>query len=945
MQIMNAIKTTCQIESSIAHFVRRGAMLIALLFAFVAGVRAQKYYVIYYDDTSTNPATRHYLSISEDGNSVEDATTFSDRCIWVAPVELSIANESSEGKFKANGDPDKANRANRRVLSSFTSLNYCLIAADFSQEKADEGEAVSLKTSSGDDPRWLIGDGDVPVLYTYYYNCYVYYDSGWKISSNADKYSNRAKIEICTDLPPSPVNIACAASGEKLKISLTSDPDCSIYYTDNGENPTKNSKPYDGTFEDVDWGTTIKAISVRGEKVSEVAKLVLPKKNEVALDDRESHGWSYYQEGSPISSPNPCDVKITYLGGGITLASGETENANAAVGIDAPETSLVYKRTLEKDGDGYPYTTIANPFSKRPTGKGFNRWKISKLKNCTIKDAEGNNITDYVSADAQIIISPSDECSAEIEFEAEWVDAKIIMCAAEEVNTALVNEALANGTYETNIIVVTSGMYKNSLPANHYPATITMVRPDGSFDYRNIHNFFASSNIKLYKDLKFEYINMRDISTIDANANDLILGRGITHPYNSTGVNASTIKGLNEGKSENLDYLLRIESGLYNTLYFVSTSKECSGSSKRIRSILGCDYDRANKDDNQMKIFGQTTMGTGMTFSGNTFESSSFFAIVKSGTFNASMTSAGTAAASEAFYISMSNNPTDAGSRTLIIEGGTFWNIAGGVDTNENLMETGYDQTSVYIRMKGGNVRGSIYGGGAYAEGYGNRKMVFTGGTVGGWIAAGCNGTQTSGGKTYGSSQIYVGGNTKVTKANNSNINGAGKGQVFGAGKGYAETDNDQLEQATSGEMTYGTTVVIADNASVAGDVYGGGFYGYALNNSSNVYVLGGIIGGTVYGGSNMKGGAPTNVTIAGGTIQGNVYGGSNTKGEIKSTNILMSGGSVSNNIFGGGNNAPVGGDATVTITSGTVTGNVYGGGDKAAVGGQTKVIVGSLGQ
>ena len=347
-----------------------------------------------------------------------------------------------------------------------------------------------------------------------------------------------------------------------------------------------------------------------------------------------------------------------------------------------------------------------------------------------------------------------------------------------------------------------------------------------------------------------------------------------------------------------------------------------------------------------MKILEQSTMGSGMIFSENTFESSSFHATVKSGTFNANQISAGSGLASQSFYISMSSNPTNAGSRTLIIEGGTFWNIAGGVDHNENILNlgtTGYDKTSVYIRMKGGTVKGCIYGGGAYAEGAGNRKLIFTGGTVGGWIAAGCNGTESNGGRTLGHSYVYVGGITQVTKADNKEINGAAKGQVFGAGKGYSTSTG------TSGEMTYGTTVVVADDASIAGDVYGGGFYGYAKegsSSSSNVYVLGGTIGGNVYGGSNMKGGAPTNITIAGGTVNGDVYGGSNTKGEIASTSITMTDGTVGSNnkggnIFGGGNMAPVKGNTNVTITGGSVTGNVYGGGNKAEVKGETNVVIG----
>lgn len=434
-------------------------------------------------------------------------------------------------------------------------------------------------------------------------------------------------------------------------------------------------------------------------------------------------------------------------------------------------------------------------------------------------------------------------------------------------------------------------------------------------------------------------------TTINAGNKDLVLGRGVTCAYNS--FCANEIRGINTNYNTTpLNYQLRIESGIFNNLTFVSKSRKCGGTSKRIRSTLGSDYDRAKKDDTKLKILEQSTMGSGMTFSNNTFESSSFHATVKSGTFNANQASAGTGSASQSFYISMSSDPTNAGSRTLIVEGGTFWNIAGGVDHNEEILTlgtTGYDKTSVYIRMKGGTVKGCIYGGGAYAEGAGNRKLIFTGGTVGGWIAAGCNGTESNGGRTYGSSYVYVGGNTIV--ANQRTINSAAGGQVFGAGKGFKSKEED-LEEATSGEMTYGTTVVVADNASIAGDVYGGGYYGYAQEGSSNVYVLGGTIGGNVYGGSNMKGGAPTNITIAGGTVNGDVYGGSNTKGEIASTSITMTGGTVGSdntggNIFGGGNQAPVKGNTSVTITGGEIKQNVYGGGNKAAVSGTTNVVIG----
>ena len=985
--MMNGINTSIQVQSYIVHLVRRMAMLIALLLSFVAGARAEVYYTMYYDDSSTTPATRYYVCISEDGNSVEVSTTFTARCLWVRENVLTEA-KGGDGKI-VDGEPTDTkhntdNNNNRKSLRSYSHPTKYLSGFDSSDDKASNGTSLDMKIVTSSTGYWLydkVTDINTttshPVFYQYSYKHYVYYDNesqGFKISSTADEYETRAIIETYTpdELPASVVVSNVISDGEDWLVLLSANAGSVIYYTTDGSVPTTSCTQYSRPVT-VAKGSTIKAISKNDFSISDVTVKVLPTSNVVTLDDREDHTWSYYQapsETNPICSPNPRNVQVTYEGGGIDNPGAG--NQYAAVGIDAPETSFVYYKTLEKEGNGYPYTTINNPFSKRPSRKldnedkmfyGFAGWEVKEFTGCVISSADGTSTFGQgstIPADEKVILTFTDESennysidnkdylSANITLTAKWEQANVVRCSVSGIKTALYNTNLSNEhSYERNIIVVNSGTHSSTTinqasDKTNRAATIMMVEPDGSADY-STGRYINPSSIVLYNDLKFEYINLRNNSTtINANAKNLVLGRCITHPYSHSEINASTIRGLNATKDVSLDYLLRIESGLYNTLYFVSTSRTCSGNSKRIRSILGCDYDRARNDDTQMKILGQTTMGSGMTFSGNTFDSSSLLATVKSGTFNADLSNSGTASANQSFYLSMSSDPTLAGSRTLIIEGGTFWNIAGGVDKNGDLLsptQNGYDKTSVYIRMKGGYVKGSIYGGGAYAEGYGNRKMVFTGGTVGGWIAAGCNGTQTSGGKTYGSSQLYIGGDVEV-KNEDSDINKASGGQVFGAGKGYWNTDG------TSGEMTYGTTVVIADKALVAGDVYGGGFYGYAKEGSSNVYVLGGSIGGNVYGGSNMKGGAPTNITISGGTVNGDVYGGSNTKGEIASTSITMTGGTVGSdntggNIFGGGNQAPVKGNTNVTISGGEVRQNVYGGGNKAAVSGTTSVVIG----
>ena len=957
------------ISSSInASFLYRGIALFALLL-LVLGVKAQKYYVIYYDDDA---GKRYYMAL-DDGGRLVRTTSLSHSSYWMNNTAELVTAQGSKGKDLYNEEKEnyQYNQDNRRYLRSYVNTTK-YINSDVSQSQATNGTELPIKLVENSGARWLF-DNEIEgalVFFSYHYKHYVYYNNGWQLSSKGYDKPNLAKIKEVTLLKAPFANDIKQSDNQGLLVSLATEYKGTIYYSIDGSTPSvKYSAPFS-----VDYGSTVRAYAVNdNDEVSSIATITLPSSLTISLNDLEDHTWSYYQEGSPISSPNPRNVKITYQGGGIEDAGNG--NAIAAVGIDAPETTFEYLKTLEKVDGKYPYTTIPNPFSKRPSKQvgdnpkqfyGFAGWEVINI-------SEGTTITDgnttygigaTIPAETEIVFNFSNpyttNCtSAVVTLEAVWEPACVVYCSVDGINAALSNSSLTGGTYEKNFVVLNDGTNSNGTnitrtnSTTNKPATLMMVEPDGSADYRYYTSdgatqkrYINAQTITLYANTKFEYLFMDNHSsntTINAGNKDLVLGRGVTCAYSS--FCANEIRGINTNyNTTSLNYQLRIESGIFNNLTFVSKSKSCGGASKRIRSILGNDYDRAKKDDTKLKILEQSTMGSGMTFSNNTFESSSFHATVKSGTFNANQTSAGSGSANQSFYISMSSDPTNAGSRTLIIEGGTFWSIAGGVDHNEKILTlgtTGYDKTSVYIRMKGGTVKGCIYGGGAYAEGYGNRKLVFTGGTVGGWIAAGCNGTQTSGGRTYGSSYVYVGGNTKV--ANQRTINSAAGGQIFGAGKGYASTDG------TSGEMTYGTTVVVADNASIAGDVYGGGYYGYAKegsSSSSNVYVLGGTIGGNVYGGSNMKGGAPTYITIAGGTVNGDVYGGSNTQGEIESTSITMTGGTVGSdntggNIFGGGNKAPVKGNTNVTISGGEVRQNVYGGGNKAAVSGTTSVVIG----
>lgn len=106
-----------------------------------------------------------------------------------------------------------------------------------------------------------------------------------------------------------------------------------------------------------------------------------------------------------------------------------------------------------------------------------------------------------------------------------------------------------------------------------------------------------------------------------------------------------------------------------------------------------------------------------------------------------------------------------------------------------------------------------------------------------------------------GTSRLYIGGKTNVnSNGSTSVINRAVGGNVFGAGCGYGSG-------SSSGQVTAGTNVVLADDAYVERGVYGGGSYGYTTA-TANLYILGGAVGGKPGGGNEANVEGNTNVEL-----------------------------------------------------------------------------------
>lgn len=768
----------------------------------------------------------------------------------------------------------------------------------------------------------------------------------------SEPYSKPQVATPAISISPTGVTFSCETAG------------VTYYYIVNdaqgGSDPTTEAGGYTGTWTDgstaigdIENEKWIKVIAVKnGYDDSEVAEKQYIYAggvygSTVYLNDNEDHSWTIYQgvnkddDGGNYNTnyagklyfPDPRDVKITYKANGGAVSNSESAN------------EFVYYKTLAKEGGSYKYTTIPNPFSKRPKNggnyQGFSKWKITRISGGTIT---GLAVNSEVNAETELTFNPTSEYGMEVEFEVVWTTAYVVTCKASEVNGKLNSGDLKGSSYETNFIVINDGNSSTSLNAGtSKKVTITMVTPDGATDYRTSKCYINPQAITLSNDWKFEFINMNNNNTtITANNHNLVLGRGISNTTKGN-VCANYIRGLG-GDFTNVSYTLRIESGVYNYLSF-SQGYENNNASMKISGTmwcggtLGCDYDRSTSTNNLLAIrngmyYGYFNNNNNTSAAEANKNRETLNVTAKSGDFNSNVNN-DIADASESFYVSWGGKQCNVGRRVLNIEGGQFLSIAGGID--ENNVAT--DET-FYVRMSGGHIRGAIYGCGAFAATSGHRRFVFTGGQIDGWIAAGCNGTDpnTSGGTLPSDTYVYIGGNTTVGYKNGTtppHINTSDGGNVFGAGSGNSA-------QATTGQVN-NSNVVIADESFVQNNVFGGGNYGYS-NQTARVYVTGGTVAGMVFGGSNQKQGKTVNMYMTGGLVRGGVFGGSNVTGTI-SDNVAMqiNGGQVGTekapaSIHGGGYGTGTQVTGNVDITLGQegvdpaekpgvkVYGNVYGG-------------------
>gem|GEM_PF-2178445 len=627
----------------------------------------------------------------------------------------------------------------------------------------------------------------------------------------------------------------------------------------------------------------------------------------------------------------------------LTWSAGGGKNDECSFTLSYDGGDVIYDSGLDpKNGNLKAFKVEGNYTVSNYTG--FYRWRIKKMEDGAIYTASTGGtalaVGDMVDAETTYYFQPSDagETSAnnatsmKVEFEALWARAEV---------TTGTTFSRGYNSVERNFSVGRNGTGTNVFGSST-PCTYSSFYPNGTTNGTTAATLANRNSIGIGNpsaDSKVEYYIVNgNTSTMNAGGRFITIGRGVE--ASGTYV-AQNVYGAN-ANATNLNYRLRLESGNYQNFYLTGAGRTYSGVVSA-KTILGSDYDRAKGDDSKLSIAaseGSIYGGTTLTFSGaGNRNNLTFDWNIKSGTFHSGITGNATGG-TETIYLGSSQagggNLQYIGKRRIIVEGGTMAGIAGGMNNVSATYGVNDGTWCVMIRVKGGTMRTSIYGAAAFAQAVGDRVMILTGGTVNGWIAGGCNGTQTgSGGTMNGDSKIYVGGNTKVQHTTaDPTISTSKGGNIFGAGSGYsADYEIGEVQNSN---------VVVADNAIVSRGVYGGGNYGYVgTGYTTNMFILGGQMA-NVFGGANQRFGQTVNITMTGGLVTDGLYGGSNVSGDINNNvTININGGQIGTDadhigyVHGGGlgNATRVLGSVNMTIGESvgatkyvTVYGDVYGG-------------------
>ena len=714
--------------------------------------------------------------------------------------------------------------------------------------------------------------------------------------------------------------------------------------------------------------------------------------NEVYLDDRESHSWSYYSDSTClVRSLNPADVRIRYFGYGTNTMYSSTAaeptgspdvsvaSGNVGIGIDAPgKNTYVYYKTLERvngeqavsvaaaDGPCF-YRLIPNPYSLRPTygsgdtrWRGFYRWRLKALGGGAIYRDTAMTVAvpvgTMLEAEDTVYFMPAAEYGMEVDFEAIWARAFVYPTILQLDQAAEGTYATGENAYERNFVVHGTGADRRWERDQTQPVkdfTITAVYPNGTdgtsstllFAVPNTSNLFdndgwtspAKNNSALFflpwETIKFEYVKQSCTGEwrqwTDINGGRLVCGRMCLPEDGKIGFL------FDQGRQRYLRCLST--SQLNNT-----RNKKCRW---RIESgdFARCFYFGYAESNLSPQMSGMMSVDVvlGSDYDRSLGDNSKLELSIPRGTRCVFM-DAGNMGTRQMNYVIKSGMVTGKYNDNVF---GIVVNIGHGHNPKYCGSTTVVVEGGILPDIGCGHDRNP--GDPTYLDTtLVQVRLYMKGGRVEKSIWGGGNRSDGIGGRrmvfTGGEINGWIAGGCNGTDPQYGGIVQGDMGIYFGGHAILQHNQSDPLYWYSKGGNLYGAGSGYGSDHPTIGKV----------NNSYVVLADSAYVSRSVYGGGNRGFcNESANVQILGGTVAGKVFGGSNQKFG-RAVNVEMRGGHVLGGIHGGSNAyGEVSGPVSIHVEGGTIgepgchdtVGNIFGGGygGRTSMTGTVQVVVG----
>ena len=636
---------------------------------------------------------------------------------------------------------------------------------------------------------------------------------------------------------------------------------------------------------------------------------------------------------SRLRSTPQTEIMTTDAVNGVSVSNAITVIYNAGAGASG-------KMDNETIKDNEPFKPAENAFV-RSDGKIFIGWKVA-LTNVLATRQDGSSINDNDSVvDYETIFLNSSSTTGvtnSIILTAQWSNQNVIYLDGEngsDTNSGVTKdlpvktfskayELLAvNGTMETNKIILVGNYTINSndlvyLSGSSTNGKKTTITSESSTSSSPTLTLSGNLKLQLTENTKFENITINDMVPLKedyglyAAGYTLIMGNNITTTIGNLMIRGASCNSIIQ------DTNLIIMSGKYAFVDGGGVDYGINGNTNitiyapaLIDAIYGGSQTRTARYD-----IAPINGSTNINMYGGTVEQllgGNRHGIVRG---NGNDYSCKINVYGGTITDSITVGP-HAGGTWATASKKVILNFAGG--TANKVYGACYDGTGNRISCPGGvllNITGGkineLYGGSFGQYGGASNNPAANGVEI--------NISSAIIGKVYGGSALdNVAGPINIT-IKNATITG----NVFGGGLG-----NNSRNVVTQGDVS----IQILDGTKIGGKVYGGADTRGSIQGTTTIDIKNATIGSelnksNVFGGGfgvNTSVGKKAIINISNSEIVGDVYG-SGDSGTVASTSINIRDNSIIDNVFGGGNNVGVNNSEITIFGNPTIKSNIYGG-------------------